>query len=417
MLSSTDRDSFRRPDGSRMPRRPEGSPTWRRPEGSRTRRRFERADGESSRRAGLLIALVIMLPMALAAQEPAVMAPIVAMPQDSTTGTDDLYYLDLGSGALAHVDQLRRDPSQVRAKRLSQNVFQEIGRPADQPAAAGEILLAPIHTAPRNARAALFVEASTGFVAYYEQLGKAGAFGRIITVIGRPFTALAASDGNFALLMRHDSDGKTVGAYLYHAGSGRALYLRGLNRLDTDAPTAAVTDFPSLGGITAAAELQVFDRTTGYLVANAADGSLRFLDLSGDSVTVRDATVGLFPTFSAEHANPAARRMTAVPIRDDRETTTHVLFVDTATGDLAMLAGVEDPGRKLVTHKLGANLYGVLGTTAGAGWRIVAAVPGVTGNGATSGVWLIDSLTRRIALVENPRNPGSAAVHRVRISR
>ncbi len=343
------------------------------------------------------------------------MAPIVALPQDSTTGTDDLYYLDLGSGALTLVDQLRRDPLQARAKRLHQNPFQEIGRPADQPAAAGEILVAAIHTAPRSVRAALFVEASTGFVAYYEQLGKAGAFGKIITVIGRPFAPLVAPDGNFALLTRHDADGKTVGAYLYHAGSGKGLYLRRLNRLDTDVPTAAATGFPRLGGMVAAAELQVFDRTTGYLAADAADGSLRFLDLDGDNVAVRDVAVGLFPTLTAENPDPTSRRITATPIRDARETTTHVLFVDVASGDLAVLEGVEDAGRKPVMRGLGGNLYGALGTSADAGWRVVAAVPGVAGTGETSGVWLIDSLTRRIAFVENLENPGAATVRRVRI--
>ncbi len=297
---------------------------------------------------------------------------------------------------------------------MRQNPFQEIGRPADQPAAAGEVLLAEVHSAPRNARSALFVETSTGYVAYYDQLGKGGAFGKIVTVIGRPFAPLAAADGNFALLMRHNSNGRTAGAFLYHAGSGRGFYLRIPSKLGPDASVSSATGFPRLTGLVSAAELQTLDQTTGYLVADAADGSLRYLDLNGDNVTVRDSSVGLFPTLSAEAASPEGRRFTAVSIRNARETTTHVLFVDVATGDLATLGDLTDPNQP-VMRKLGANLYSVLGSAAGNGWRIIAAVPGVSGTGATSGVWLIDSLTRRAAYVKNPETPGSATVRRVRV--
>ena len=42
-----------------------------------------------------------------------------------------------------------------------------------------------------------------------------------------------------SLLMRHSSSGRTSGAYLYHAGGGRALYLRIPNKLGADAPASA----------------------------------------------------------------------------------------------------------------------------------------------------------------------------------
>ncbi len=340
--------------------------------------------------------------------------PIVALPQDSSGGTDDYYYLDLGSGVVTQVDQLRRDPVAVRVQRLGQNLFQDIGRPTNQPAADGEVLLEPIHLASRNARAALFVETSTGYIAYYDQLGRGGSFGEIVTVIGRPFAPLAATDGNFQLLMRHDDGGRTVGAFLYHAASGRGFYLRDLNKLPIDARTATAAGFPSLTGHVAAAELQFSDRTIGYLVADAGDGSLRFLDLDGTGVVVRGTTASLFPTFAADAAEPAARRFAAASVRNSSETTTHVLFVDIATGELAVLEGVEDPNRRPIARKLAANLFAVLGSAADAGWRTVATVPGVAGNGATRGIWLIDSLTRNAAYVENPASPGSATVRQVR---
>ncbi|MCP3963229.1 MAG: hypothetical protein GY719_35765 [bacterium] len=359
----------------------------------------------------LLAALCLTLPAGLAAQA---RAPIVAVPQDAAAGTDDFYYLDLANGTVLHGDQLRRNPLQIRVQRVRQNLFAEIGRPTNQPAAVGEVLLVPIHFAARSVRAVLFVETSTGYVAFFDQLGKGGTFGRITSAIGRPFSTLAAADGNFALLPRHDTNGRTVGAYLYHAGSGRAFYLAGLNRLDTDRAAVAAAGFPRLTGRVAAAEIQSFDRTVSYLVVDGGDGSLRFLDVDGDNqgrVSVRGTTSNLFPTFAADAASSSPERFVAVPIRDSRETTTHVLFVDGATGDLAVFDGMEDDARAPRARKLAANLYGALGTSA-AGERICAAVPAVAGNGATSGVWLIDSRTRAVAYVADPASP-TATIRRV----
>ena len=363
-----------------------------------------------------LAVVSLAVPADLAAQPAAARAAIVALPRDSTGGTDNLYYLDLHNGAVIHGDQLRRDPLEIRVRRLRQNLFAEIGRPTDQPAGAGEILIAPIYVTARSVRAVLFVETSTGFVAFYDQLGKADTFGRITTAIGRPFAPLASPDGNFALLTRHDTNARTIGAYLYHAGSGRGFYLPGVNRLQTDATATAASGFPRLSGRVSAAELQRFDRTAGYLIADAADGSLRFLDTNDAParVTVRDTSASLFPTFSAEAASRVPQRFVAVPIRDSREVTTHVLFVDVATGDLAVFDGMDSDSRQPRARKLAANLYGVLGTASDSGSRIVAAVPGVAGNGATVGIWLIDSLTRAVAYVADPASP-AATVRRVRI--
>ena len=172
--------------------------------------------------------------------------------------------------------------------------------------------------------------------------------------------------------------------------------------------------FPRLTGRVAAAEIQSFDRTVSYLVADTGDGSLRFLEVDGDNpgrARVRGTTTSLFPTFDAEAAGTSPERFVAVPIRDSRETTTHVLFVDVVTGDLAVFDGMEDDARAPRGRKLAANLYVALGTSA-AGERACAAVPGTAGNGATSGVWLIDSRTRAVAYVADPASPG-ATVRRV----
>ena len=81
---------------------------------------------------------------------------------------------------------------------------------------------------------------------------------------------------------------------------------------------------------------------------------------------------------------------------------------------LRVLEGVEDPDRRPVMRNLAVNLYGALSTSADAGWRNVAVISGVSSNGATRGVWLVDSLTRRAAFLQNPETPGSATLRRVR---
>ncbi len=377
----------------------------------------DRAGRIARPRVSLFLA-VVLLALAPAVRGQGENAPIVALPHHASAGTDDFYYLDLGTGAVTRADQLRRDPWSSRERRLGQNLFQAIGRPLDQPAAFDEILLGPIHVTASSVRAVLFVETSTGYVAYFDQLGRGETFGQVSTVIGRPFGAIASDAGNYALLMRHDSNGRTEGAYLYHAGSGRGFYLSGLARLESDVAAAAAAGFPRLSGQVCAAELQASQRTRAYLVADAADGSLRLLEPeSAQRVSARDSPASLFPTFAAEAPTATLQRFVAVPVRDRGETTTHVLFVDTASGELAVLAGVEESSPRPVLTRIAANLYDVLGTAAGAGPRVVAPVEGRAGNGATRGVWLIDSLTRGVAFVDNPATPASATVRRLTIDR
>ncbi len=362
----------------------------------------------------LLFFLIFAAANSSEAQGSATKAPLAVLPQDSTGGTDDFYTLDLANGSLQHIDRLRRDPLRIRARRLRQNLFQEIGRPIAQPAGVGEILLEPIRSSDMNARAALFVETSTGYTAYFDQLGKNDLFGRIVTLIGRPFAALAASDGRFALLMRHDGNGRAEGAYLYHSSSGRAAFLSGIVKLDSDVTAAAVSGFPKLTGHPAIVELQVSEQTTGYLIVDSADGSLRFLDLNDSGrLRARDSAASLFPTFSAETPTPTAARFIAAPVRNSNETTTHVLFVDVATGNLAVLRGLEDTATRPSFTLLTANVYRAIGSSAGSGQRAVAAVAGRNADGETAGVWLVDSLTRAIVFAQNLETPGSATVRRV----
>ena len=348
-------------------------------------------------------------------------APVVVIPRPTSAGTDSFYALDLRNGAVAFYDRLRRDPLRARSSRVTQNLFQEIGRPLDQTAAVNEILVTPIFDTNSNARSAFFVETSTGYVAFFEQLGKGSGFGRIVTTLGRPFGSLASPDGNFALLMRRGSNSRTEGAYLYHASSGRMMYFGGLAKLDIDPPVRNIPALPTLTGSVAAAAIQdSSETTTSYLVADAADGSLRFFDLDLDPdnetrMTVRESPLDLFQVFEREGRNPTPQRFTAVPIQGVGDPTEHVLFVDVANGEMALLENVVSGDARPLLRKLPLSLYSALSTDVSQRQRTIALVPGLASNGETVGVWLIDSLTRAMAYVENPGAPGSASIRRVAV--
>ena len=364
----------------------------------------------------LLALPLLAIPGQMEAQTSSARAPLAVLPQDSAGGTDDFYAVDLANGSLQRFDRLRRDPLRIRVRRLRQNVFQDIGRPIAQPAAVGEILLGPIRTTDMSVRATLFVETSTGYAAYFDQLGKNNVFGRIVTLVDRPFASLAAADGNFSLLMRHDGNGRTEGAYLYHSTSGRASFLADIVKLAPDVTATAASGFPTLTGRAVVAELQVSEQTTGYVVADSAEGSIRFLDL-GDSgrLSSRDSTLSLFPTFAGQATTETKIRFVAAPVRNGNETTTHVLFVDVATGNLAVLTGVDDTDSQPVFAAMTGNLYNAIGTSATAGPRALATVAGRDADGETNGIWLIDSLTRAIVFAADLATPGSATLRRVAI--
>ena len=346
-------------------------------------------------------------------------SPVAVLPRLTATGTDGFFSLDLRNGAVTYFDRLRRDPLRARLERVAQNLFQDIGRPLDQPAAANEIFLAPLLDAGGNARSALFVETSTGYVAYFEQLGKGSTFGKITTVVARPFGPLASPDGNFALLMRRGTSGRSEGAYLYHASSGRTLLLDGLAKLEIDPPVRNVPALPRLSGQVCAVDLQSSSETTiAYLVADAADGSLHFLDLDPDDftrVTVRESPASLFDAFEPQGRNPTPRRFAAVPIQGAGDDTEHVFFVDAASGEMALFENATGAAARPALRKLALNAYGALRTDVTSRQRIVALVPAVAGSGETRGVWLVDSLTRAMAYVENPGTPGSASIRRVAV--
>ncbi len=343
--------------------------------------------------------------------------PVVVLPRLVSGTTESFFSLELKTGQIAFTDRLRKDPLVLRSRRLPDNLFSKIGRPADQPAAPGEILFSLIHDSSSTVRAALFVEASTGYAAYFDQPGRIeGQLGEFTNLLGRPFGPIAAADNNFALLMRRGNSGKTEGAYLYHGTSGRGLYLSQVDKLSFE-PTVVPTDpWPQLSGPLAAVELQGPSRETrGYLLLDGATGELHWLTLtSGAPVTigVQKGALNLFQAFANQDpATATGRLFVATSLQGRGEETLQVFVLDTVSGDMAILDGVQGGNSQPSFTKLSQNLFAGLSPTPEV--RPFVALPR-NSSGTTLGVWIYDSLTRNLFYIDQPSTPAATTVRLVR---
>lgn len=366
----------------------------------------------------------------LLALMPLVFAPSLALRaqtaafgrDDSGRLTDQMVYVWLADGSGTALERLRRKPATARTARLGENLFTRIGRPHDQPADAGELFLAALREADGAVRSALLVESSTGYVAYFPQLGKGSVLGAIRTTVGRPFGPLADDDGNFALLLRRDDHGRTVEAVLYHATRGQAIVLRQLDTLPSQPQTAPLAGLPVLRGpVTATAIDGPGGATRGYLLFDQASGEIHAIAIGPDGNVRGDRLrgEGLYTVFPAETEQPASPRFLVAPISDEDGALRHVLIADAGSGQLAWLVNA---GARRGTPRLRAidlDLDRFLATASAARVRGLAWVPRRAGDGATTGAWLIDAATRRVLLLDglDPASPSALRVEPVELQR
>lgn len=329
-------------------------------------------------------------------------------------GIEEFRWLDLADGRGFRVDRLRREPLELRLRVLDDNLFEIVGRPTDPAAVPGEIHLLPIRSGS-GMRAVLFAEASTGYVAYFEDYDRDG-WGQPKVTLGRPFEALRAGDGNFALLPRRDGSGRTQGAYLYHATTGRTLYAAELAGLELDPPVTQVEGLPTLTGRVTATPLEIDDgETVGYLLLDGGDLSIYRLSLADPSnparLGVARLDLDLSSVFPAETSMPAGeRRFAAVPLNVG-EVTRSVLLIDGASGKLARIenpgGGGEDP-TALVPLRLE---LGELGPGS------LDAVPNLSGSGNTAGAWVLVGSPPRAIYLGGLDDPSTATAAPVRTER
>lgn len=354
-----------------------------------------------SRRRSVLPVLVLSVLASLVVAPAQAVVRLVAPAEDAAGATDELYFLDLATGATFEGNP-RRSGERMRIKSLEQNVFQVIGRRDRDPAPLGQFLLAPIHDRNGRADRLLLAETPTGFMAVLSRLGKAGLLGEIRALSGRPGSTLVADDGNFALLMRRVSGGRTAGAYLYHGTSGRCLALSGLDDEDAEPASEACSGLPRIAAGLEAVPLERTDGSTlGYLVVDGSTGAVYRIGISSSNPARLTATrlgLELGEVFPGAAGDVPVRRFALAPISRREVGTDMVLAVDAHSGRLALLRNVASrpaPSAAL----LPGDVYGAY-LPRGRRDRSLLLVPRYVGPQDVVGVWLFDSVTNRILLLD-----------------
>lgn len=365
------------------------------------------------RRRPLYLWLLALL-CAVSGQAQPANTPSAALPVFSSDETLSFLNVELGDGRATVFDRLRRNPLAPRAER-SANVFDRIGRPKEPPAKVGEILFGPIINSAGTVRSALFVESSTGYVAYFDQLNK--GFGTLDNALGRPFGPIAAADGNFALLMRRDGTGRSVGAYLYHATTGRALYLSDVDKLAAEPAVAETEPLPRLDGPLASVALVDGNQETyAYLLLDAATGSIHVAGLiaaAPQRFETVQLEVDLRQLFGSPEAPAELGRLTAVGLQNSDGATAQVLILDPKSGAMALIDDLPAlPARVSITRSERNFYTGLSGENPDG--RVFTPVPHHDGDGLTLGVWLWDSARRTLLYLANPASLDSATPRRVR---
>lgn len=357
-------------------------------------------------------AIAVLLGITLAASSAAPQGrEILTLSMTNGGAADKLLRIRLADGSADVVERLRRDPLAPRSRVLKENLFQVVGRPAGQAAAPGEIFLVPLAGSDGTVRSALYVESPIGYAAYFEDIGKGNKLGTVKTVAGRPFESVAATDNNFALLVRHDSSGRTVGAYLYHGTTGRAAYVDGLRRLETSLKPVPTPTLPPMTGGIAVAELHVdSEETSGYLVVDSQSGRLHVFDVPEEApaqLSARLIPVNIFDVLPQDLSNETVtspRRFELVPVQASDSQVLHVLLLDAVTGSLVLLENVADP-MTLLLRKISFNLNSALGAVSGP--RLLTPVPNLSSSGETTGVWVFDSQSDGVVYLSNPGDPNA----------
>lgn len=333
----------------------------------------------------------------------------LALPRYESSGLDGFFHIQLDSGQ-AYLNE-RLDNPPLRSRRLDQNISREIGLATGM--SIGDLLLGPIRNGDGSLKAALLVETATGYVAFLDDIGRDSKLGAITVAIDRPFQSLAADDRGASLLMRRDSSGRTEGAYLYHATSGRAVYLDGLRKLDPAGAVTATVPWPTLGQRAATVALQSpREETLGYWLGDPSTGESYRVSLNRGAptrISTRKLTVNLFDAIAGRGPHATYDPLVAVGLEDRNGETRHIFLLSVGSGEMAVWFDVAGNGGSPSIVKLTRNLYDVLGSEPAPVPRTIEAIPQVGGDGV-DGVYLLDSVTRRVVLVGDLTQPSGATL-------
>lgn len=362
--------------------------------------------------AALTAALAAMLATAAPLAAQVVANPYLGTARFQNQATDEFFFFDEADGRGRIADRLRQ-PTEIRIRVLPGNLFSLFGRES-QPVF-GDLHMAPIFDSGGTVRSALFVEASTGYMAYIEDIGRGGNLGQLVTTIGRPFGPIRGGDGNYALLPLRGRNGATRGAYLYHGLDGATLYVDDIGELRNDPPVATATTLPPAEGWVSTAELLNDEATVGFVLIDNHAGSVTRVDLAQSQpsrLSARTFGLDLNEAFASDAYNPSPTRFVLVSLNVAGPSTTRLLVIDTSTGRLAYLDGLEGTAARL-SH-LPPNLYDVLRPGLGDVTRVLTPIPDQGPSGLTEGVWLIDSQSGSLLYLDNVQDPARLSISPVR---
>lgn len=343
---------------------------------------------------------------------------LVLLHTDDGPTSDQLFFFSMATGSGSHATQIRRNPEVLKVRGLSENLYESIGREKDPSVREGAVLFMPILQSDGTSRSAIFVETSTGYTTYYDDMGKGGKLGKLITLIGRPFGPIASTDANFALVPRRDDSGRTEGAYLVHGTTGRGLYIAGLQDLELAPEVSTTNGLPEATGYISAAPIYRSEATASIALLDQGTGQLSYLDTGSNpsQLTQRaPALQSLNELFVTEGYNPiSTRRFSLLPLQDADENTTGLAVVDVATGQFGLLENPGTPGSRL--RIAARTIYDVIAGGKSDQARSFALVAHEESSG-TAGLWLLDSLTRSLVYIDNLRDPARLRLRPVTFDR
>lgn len=320
--------------------------------------------------------------------------------QDANGATDRIFSVDLESGRLQAARD-RRSGEALRLQAVSQNLFDAIGRPLDQPAARGEFQVGEVRDRTGRTRAYFMVETSTGFAGVLTKPGQDERLGELHVLSGRPAESIAAEGGNFLLLMRFEVSRRGASAYLINGTSGQCMRFTGLDDLEgrPEAKTCGSVT-PRRWGSSAAIESET-GITLSYLVVDDTDGRVYAMAFSGDRedvVNLSQTNLDLSAIFPAIEGASPPRRFLLASVRGESGGTSRVVAIDTATGRLAEIRFAEGATR------LSARLWPET-LSIGTQWPDASALqilPRYTAGRLTAGLWVFESPRRRVLLIDSP---------------
>ena len=340
-------------------------------------------------------------------------SPILAIPRyDDDEATRDIFVINLENGRASVIDRVKRTPLEIRSRPFPHNVFNAIGRSTGLPAHNVQVLAGPIRNANGAVHAILLVDTTTGAMAYVTGLGDDPSKARLKRISHFPAQGMADPDGYFAMAMRQDSSGKTVGAYLYHGTTGRCALFKGVGDLRTDITATPITSLPTTGGSVSSMELHGGNEaTTHFLLIDNENGMLLLVggvEQRAAQLTAQTLRYNLVSTFPTDAPVVTPIRFVPVPIATRSGSIDSALVIDVASGAMTVLKDLSKPSKvRLVS--VSRSVYGLLPANVGRP-RTLTAVPKVSDKGTTRGAWLFDSATDTILFLNGLQDPKNMVV-------